>query len=128
MKTIWLSVLGILLLAGPAMAGFKGGSAPGGFVGPSSGVARTVEQALDARDDTPAILEGHVVERIGKDKYVFEDSTGKITVEIEHKVFGARVVTPQTRVRLSGEVDSEFFRRNEVDVDVLEILDQTGSQ
>ena len=45
-------------------------------------------------------------------------------MEIDHKVFGARIVTPQTRVRLSGEVDSEFFRRNEVDVDVLEILDQ----
>ena len=84
----------------------------------------TLEQALDARDDTPAILEGHVVERVGKDKYVFQDATGKITVEIDHKVFGARIVTPQTRVRLSGEVDSEFFRRNEVDVDVLEILDQ----
>ena len=65
-----------------------------------------------------------VVERIGKDKYVFQDATGKITVEIDHKVFGARIVTPQTRVRLNGEVESEFFRRNEVDVDVLEILDQ----
>ena len=113
MKTILLTGLG-LLLASPAMAGFQGGSSPGGFV----------EQALDARDDTPAILEGHVVERIGKDKYVFQDATGKITVEIDHKVFGARIVTPQTRVRLNGEVESEFFRRNEVDVDVLEILDQ----
>ena len=123
MKTILLTGLG-LLLASPAMAGFQGGSAPGGFVGPSSGVAQSVEQALGARGDTPAILEGHVVERVGKDKYVFQDATGKITVEIDHKVFGARIVTPQTRVRLSGEVDSEFFRRNEVDVDVLEILDQ----
>ena len=120
MKTILLTGLG-LLLASPAMAGFQGGSSPGG---PSSGVAQSVEQALDARDDTPAILEGHVVERIGKDKYVFQDATGKITVEIDHKVFGARIVTPQTRVRLNGEVESEFFRRNEVDVDVLEILDQ----
>ena len=124
MKTIWLTSLGILLLSQPAMAGFTGGGTGGGFVGPSSGTAQTVEQALDARDDTPAVLEGHVVERVGKDKYVFQDATGKMTVEIDHEVFGARIVTPQTKVRLSGEVDSEFFRRNSVDVDVLEILEQ----
>ena len=84
MKTILLTGLG-LLLASPAMAGFQGGSAPGGFVGPSSGVAQSVEQALDARDDTPAILEGHVVERVGKDKYVFQDGNRPQGIRRPHR-------------------------------------------
>ena len=47
MKTILLTGLG-LLLASPAMAGFQGGSAPGGFVGPSSGVAQSGELSTRA--------------------------------------------------------------------------------
>lgn len=45
-----------------------------------------------------------------------------MTVEIDDKLFAGRTVTPQTRVRLHGEIDLKRHGDREVDVDVLEIL------
>ena len=56
------------------------------------------------------------------ERYIFQDTTGKMTVEIDDKLFAGRTVTPQTRVRLHGEIDLKRHGDREVDVDVLEIL------
>lgn len=34
------------------------------------------------KDDMPVAIEGYIVEHLGKDKYLFRDSTGDITIEI----------------------------------------------
>ena len=114
--------------AAQAPGGFQGPAAQpqgGGFQGPSAQAqVTTAAQALKAWDDTPVTLTGHVVQRMpgDDDDYLFRDATGEIVVEIDHEVFQGRTVTPQTKVRISGEVDTHKFRPATVDVKWLEIL------
>ena len=95
-----------------------------GFVGP--GVSPTLTRAadvLDAWDDAPCVLEGHILEKIPrKDRYLFEDESGRVVVEIEHGIFGHLTVTPQDKVRLVGHVDWSAKHPNEVEVDALAII------
>ena len=96
-----------------------------GFEGP--GVAATVTRAVDvlgAQDDAPCVLEGHLVEKLPrrKHRYLFEDHSGQVVVEIENKVFEQLTVTTKDKVRLQGHVDWNRKRPNEVEVDSITIL------
>ena len=85
-----------LVMAVPAFAAFEG---PGttqpsthmgmgrGFQGPGANALCTAADIMKARDDTHCTVEGRLVEKIAgsKDMYIFEDSTGKILVDIERK-------------------------------------------
>ncbi|WP_308774379.1 NirD/YgiW/YdeI family stress tolerance protein [uncultured Bilophila sp.] len=119
-----MALLLSLILAVPALAGFEGPNAStGGFAGPGPQSLTKAAQVGNALDDTPCTLEGNILERLGKNKYIFQDDSGKITVEIDNKVFGRNTVTPETRVKLTGEVDhKKQGRANEVDVRYLEIV------
>lgn len=119
-----IALLLVLALSLPAFAGFEGpGSHRLGFSGPGPANVTQAAQVQNARDDAPCMLEGALVERIGKDKYTFRDASGTVTVEIDDHVFGGKTVTPQSRVRLVGEVeDKKHGRPHEVDVRYLEIL------
>ena len=127
------TLLLLLCLAVPVCAaGFQGpgaGSAGqggvGGFQGPTTGAnVATVQQALQARDDTAVVLTGNIMSRMAgsDDKYMFRDSTGEIPVEIDAKVFAGRTVTPANTVRISGEVDKDMMEPTKVDVKFLEIV------
>ncbi|MDE7065345.1 MAG: NirD/YgiW/YdeI family stress tolerance protein [Desulfovibrionaceae bacterium] len=122
-----LSFLLLTALAVPAYAAFDGpgvSGAPGGFEGPGAHKVTRAAQVRDARDDTPCVLEGHIVSKVTgrEDEYMFKDDSGEVVVDIDDKVFGGRRVTPQNRVRLHGEVDTHKFRANDVDVKWMEIL------
>lgn len=130
---ILLYLLLLLALAVPAWAepGFQGpgagpGEGQGGFQGPTVGIqADTVAKALKCWDDAPVILTGNIVQRYEgtDDKFLFEDATGEIIVDIDFAVFAGRTVTPETRVRLSGKMDKDgMMEPAKVDVKVLEIL------
>ncbi|PSW32339.1 hypothetical protein C9J21_12555 [Photobacterium phosphoreum] len=88
-----------------------------GFSGPSAGL-KTVKAVLDAgmfSDDTPVTLTGHITNSLDGKHYQFTDSTGSITVDIDHdKWFGAQV-TPQTKITIQGEIDKEL---NHTSIDV----------
>lgn len=104
--------------AGPAWAA--------GFEGPGvSPVVTRAADVLDARDDAPCVLEGHILEKIPfrKNRYVFGDESGRVVVEIENDIFGHLTVTPHDRVRLMGHVDWSRKRPNEVEVDALALID-----
>ena len=104
--------------AAPALPG-------GGFHGPGGTVSTdTVAKALVAPNKTPVVLTGHVVERVaGKDdKYLFQDESGKIMVEIDHKVFAGRDITPESNVRLFGKLKKYPNKPLRVDVKVLQLL------
>ncbi len=84
-----------LAMAVPAFAAFEGPGATqpssqmgmgGGFQGPGANAqCSTAADAMKAWDDTYCTVEGRIVEKIvgAKDKYIFEDSTGKIQVDID---------------------------------------------
>lgn len=123
-----MRVLAVLLAL---TLGFAGGFFPdvrasaAGFEGP--GVASTVTRAADvlgAQDDAPCVLEGHILEKLPrrKNRYLFEDHSGRVVVEIKNEVFGHLTVTPRDKIRLLGHVDWNRKRPNEVEADALAII------
>lgn len=73
-------------------------------------------------DDVAVSLEGHIVRKVGKDKYIFSDGTGEIRLEIDRKHLSATPFDEKTKVRIQGEVDSELMRSLEIDVDRVTIV------
>lgn len=111
----------LALPALPALAEYHD-SGSGGFQGPASQSASTVAAARKAWDDTHVTLVGYIVQRVGDEHYLFRDATGEIVVDIDHHIFRGQTVTPQTKVRISGEVDKEFMEHTTIDVYMLEVL------
>ena len=95
------------------------------FAGPGTtsrgGTVTTVAEAAEARSDTRVVLEGHIIAHQFDDYYIFKDQTGTITAEIERHAFRRQTVTPDTKVRLHGEVD-RGIRGRYIEVDRLEII------
>jgi len=105
--------------AAQAQGGFQAApAASGGFSGPGIAVS-TVEQARSMRDDAHVVLRGNITQHLGKDKYLFKDQTGTITVEIDHDKWDGQTVTPATVVELRGEVDKDW---NSVEIDVDRVI------
>ena len=124
MKKISIVAAAVALVSGAAMADFRP-NAPqpnvnmrGGFVGGEEQIS-TVKQAKEMRDDVPVILQGRIVQRMGGEKYLFEDATDSITIEIDDDDWRGQVVTPSDTVKLYGEVDAGLFK-TEIDVDYVE--------
>lgn len=114
-----VTLLLLLLCAGAPALG-------AGFIGPGAGeTVRRASDVLSATDDTQCVLEGRIVAKLQnrKHRYLFEDESGQVVVEIKRQVFGSQTVTPQNRVRLEGEVDSSRKYPNEMDVERLTVLD-----
>lgn len=91
------AALAAVLLARPVVAQFSG---PRASEAPAS-----VAAARAARIGAYVTLEGSLVERLGEDTYSFTDGIDTIRVEIEPEVFGGRQIGPETRLRITGEID-----------------------
>lgn len=130
MKKIAAMTAIVALVSMPVLAaeqgGFTGPSATtqvsstaqaGGFTGPS-GAVTTVANAKSLRDDTWVTLRGKITERISDDLYKFQDASGVINVDIDHKRWNGVTVGPQDTVEIQGEVDKDW---NSVEIDVKQI-------
>lgn len=89
----------------------------GGFTGPS-GAVTTVTNVKSLRDDTWVTLRGKITERVSDDLYKFQDATGVINIDIDHKCWNGVTVGPQDTVEIQGEVDKDW---NSVEIDVKQI-------
>lgn len=89
--------------------------APGGYTGPGIG-ASAVGDVRSMRDDTPVVLRGRIVRSLGDERYLFQDTTGTVTVEIDREVWQGQSIGPEDTVEIEGEVDRDLFSV-EVDVD-----------
>ena len=112
--------LSLMIGASTALAkgpdgGFNRG---GGFTCPGPALS-TVQQAKDMRDDSPVTLQGHIVQHLGDDHYLFKDNTGTINVEIDHKRWQGQNVGPNDLVEISGEVEKDW---SELGIDVKRII------
>lgn len=93
------------------------------YTGPTrQAEVRTAAQASKSADKTPVTLEGFLAAKIRDEHYTFEDESGVIEVEIDHKYFPTTPVSEKTRLRLHGKVDKDFAREATVDVKQVEIL------
>lgn len=97
------------------------GMAEAAFVDHAAPKAVSVSEVLTMRDDTPVILEGNIQKHQYKDKYLFVDGSGEITVEIDEDDWQGVDVKPSDKVRLYGEVDKDWFS-TEVDVERVQII------
>ncbi len=80
-----------------------------------------VRQVLEMKDDSYVTMQGHIIKQTGKEKYLFQDSTGSITVEIDDEDWNGTSVSPSDTVEITGEVDRNFFS-SEVDADIIKKL------
>ena len=76
------------------------------FNGPSDArrLETTASASLNADEGTTCVLEGNIVKHMEKNRYLFKDDSGEITVDIPPHVFGNIDVTPETKVRVTGEI------------------------
>ena len=93
-------------------------SGPGGFNG-GENVILTVDQVKGMGDDSKVWVEGAIIQKNGDEKYLFQDSTGSIIVEIDDGAWHGLVVGPTDTVRIYGEVDHGLFN-TEIDIDYIE--------
>ena len=91
---------------------------PGGFNG-GENVVLTVDQVKGMGDDSKVWVEGSIIQKNGDEKYLFQDSTGTIMVEIDDDAWHGLVVGPTDTVRIYGEVDHGLFN-TEIDIDYIE--------
>ena len=92
------------------------------FVGPGATTdVVTVKSIANMKDDVDVTLEGNIIKKTGSEHYIFKDPTGEIEVEIEDENFKGIKVTPQTKVKIRGEVDKEWRSRT-IDVDSVELV------
>ena len=130
MKKIAAMTAIVALVSMPVLAAEQGGftgpssttqvsstAQAGGFTGPS-GAVTTVANAKSLRDDTWVTLRGKITERISDDLYKFQDASGVINVDIDHKRWNGVTVGPQETVEIPGEVDKDW---NSVEIDVKQI-------
>jgi uncharacterized protein (TIGR00156 family) len=100
-KMFFAGMIGIMLafVAGTARAQ--------GYTGPGLD-AVTVAEAKNLRDDSPVVLQGKIERFLGDEKYLFTDSTGTITVEIDNRLWAGLSINQNDTVEISGEVDKDF--------------------
>ncbi len=98
-------------LAGAAYAaqgGYTGpGATHGGYTGPGPKVIG-IKSAGNQADDTWVTLQGTIINRMGDDKYTFQDSSGTGIVEIERKAWRGQQVGANDTVQLLVKVDKDW--------------------
>jgi len=93
-----------------------------GFTGPgTTATLKTVASVNSMQDDEKITLEGYLVKKIRSEHYIFRDASGEIEVEIDNEDFKGVKVTPETKIRLVGEVDMDRTSTT-VDVDSVEVV------
>lgn len=99
-------------------------AAQGGYSGPSSVPLTTAKDLLaNGKDDQHVRLRGKLLNNKGDEEYEFADASGRITVEIDDKLFPAGVkVDHTTEVELVGEFDKEMIGESKLDVDQLKVV------
>lgn len=107
-----ITAIAILTLLMPvnASADFEG---PGSF-----SYLLTVNSVYALEDDETVVFE---LRKIQKNQYVFKDQTGEIDVVIKDELLRNITVTPDTLIRVRGEIDKDWFSII-VEVDSVEVI------
>ncbi|MDL2307792.1 NirD/YgiW/YdeI family stress tolerance protein [Desulfovibrio sp. OttesenSCG-928-C06] len=118
MKYLLTSLLMAMLMCCAPLCATAGQG--GGFTGPAPDPI-TVEQAKKLPDDSNVTLRGHIVKNLGGENYLFKDSSGEITLEIDAECWRGQQVGPEDLVEIRGELEKEFSGI-EIDVDEVKKL------
>ncbi len=89
----------------------------------NNGDVITVADLKNIKDDEYVTLRGYIIKKIRKEKYLFKDSTGEITLDIDKKINSQlKNVDENTLVEVYGEYDKEHFEKNKIDVKKVTIV------
>ena len=76
----------------------------------------TVAEALKMNDDSYVTVKGNISKRLSDDRYLFKDSTGTITVEIDNDRWSGISADTTDTLELSGEIEKKNnYTRLDVD-------------
>lgn len=108
----------LMVTAAQVQAQYKGPGAAGKLL--------TVKEVTKSaykldRHDTLVKLQGFITEQINGDTYWFQDTTGKIRIEIEKDQLPAIPFDDKTKLYIVGEVDYDLLEGTEIEVEHLEI-------
>lgn len=115
----------LALSAFPALAksnqgGYVGPGQGGGYVGPGPEFV-TAAQAKDMRDDTPVALKGYITKSLGGDRYLFQDESGTITLDIDDRRWAGQTVGAEDMVEIHGKIDKDW---TDLEIEVKRLIKQ----
>ncbi len=115
LQYMFLMAVSCLILGSSVMAKKKNGQ---GFVfQPTSITVETIEDVKNKKDDEIVVLQGVIEKAIGDEKYLFNDGTGTIIIEIDDDDFGGMTVNANEKVQITGEFDKgNWFKKDKVEV------------
>lgn len=93
------------------------------FVSPY--VTTDIKTVRQMPDDTYVTVEGHILQQFKNDrkKYLFQDHSGEIILKVDDKIWRNQQVTPETKVKVLGELDqSRHPDRVKIEAVYLEVI------
>ncbi len=111
MKKVMLVLVAIMMVS-PAYAGFQ----PAG-----QNAVTGLEVVTKMPDESFVTVEGNIVKQIGKEKYLLKNGNATIAVDIDDELIWNVTITPNDKVRITGEVDRDF-RGVELEASRVEII------
>lgn len=98
------------------------------FIGPGAEKTITTAQSVlnDPVEEKQVSLCGRLAKKVGDEKYLFQDDSGGIRVEVDDDEF-LRLphhVTPDMKIEVHGEIETSYLQSPEVDVEVIRILSE----
>ena len=67
----------------------------------------TVQSIQSMPEDTMVVLQGNISKRVKKDKYMFNDNTGEMMIEIDGYAWNGQEISPTDVVTIVGEIDKD---------------------
>jgi uncharacterized protein (TIGR00156 family) len=67
----------------------------------------SIAQAQAAPDDSKVVITALLVQQLDSEHYLFRDSSGQLTVEIDHELLGQVKLAPNASLRIYGEMDQD---------------------
>lgn len=118
---LWAAGLFLLVLLFPLRVSAQ-------FIGPGARETLTDTQSLlnNPVEEQEVSLRGRLAKKVGDEKYLFQDDSGGIRVEIDDDEFLRlpRHVTPGMKIEIFGEVETAYLKSPELDVEVIRILSE----
>lgn len=97
------------------------GKPQGGFLAEK---VSTITDADKWQDGQIVVLEGKITKQVGKNEYLFKDSTGEMQIEIGRHAF-QRLVTPEDEVKIIADVNKSWGK---TEVEVHQVLDEKADK
>ncbi len=91
---------------------------PAGFVfQPTSVKVNTIKDIANKKDDEIIVLRGSIEKALGDEKYLFNDGTDTVVIEIDSDDFRGVVVSAGELIQITGDVDKGgIFKADKIDV------------